>query len=225
MRLRTSAFALCLLASPSHAQPTVCSTDSGGAVETCIANVLRIPAADRVVCARSEAESNAAAESRLASDEQDKAAARVRVAEARLEDSEQAVPADHPDLDENFDAARSRTAAEKTLERQPRVSAAAPTCSETAPGTPPVNKQDTVEITFDAPDHCLQALQRSLEGELRIAVQIVGRQDLRRATARLVNVATVIEHGLSTARGRATLDDPQGMVFDDDTVVVHLQCR
>ncbi len=224
MRLPASACALCLLASLSQAQPTVCATDSTGA-ETCIANVLRIPAADHVVCARSQEESAAATQARVESDERDEAAARVRVAEARMQDSEQAVPADHTDLDESFDAARSRTSAAKTLQREPRVSAATPACSVTAPDAAPINKQDGIEITFDAPDRCLQALERSLDGELPIAVQIVGRQDLRPATARLVDVATVIERGLSAARARATLDDPQGLVLDDDTVVVRLQCR
>jgi hypothetical protein len=215
------AFALSLLVAPSHAQQTACSTDTSGSVETCVANVLRIPAADPLACMRRQ-ESEAAADSQRAADKQDKAAARARVAEARMEDAEQADPPIHTDLEESFDAARSRVAEDK---REPRVSETSSACTHSRLNAAPTSGQDTVEITFDAPDHCLESLLRSLQGNLPIAVQIVGQQDLREATARLINVATFIQHGSSSARARAALSNPTGLVLDDDTVVVRLQCR
>lgn len=218
-----TACALCLLASPSHAQETACSTDSSGGVETCVANVVRIPAANRLACTRTQ-ESEVASNAERASAERDKAAARQRVAEARMDDAEEAVPADHTDLEESFDAARSRVAAEESLDRAPLV-AATPGCTTAAPDAASVNRQDTVEITFDAPEHCLQTLQRSLEGDQPIAVQIVGRHNLRDATARLIDVETFIEFGVSSARARAALSNPTGLELNDDTVVVRLQCR
>ena len=72
---------------------------------------------------------------------------------------------------------------------------------------------------------CLQTLQRSLEGDQPIAVQIVGRHNLRDATARLIDVETFIEFGVSSARARAALSNPTGLELNDDTVVVRLQCR
>ena len=215
------AIGLSLVAPLSLAQADACTAEAG--VVTCIGSVLRIPQQDRVSC-ESGPDSPAALVEQLQSDQRDEAAARVRLAEARMEDAERVIPEDHTDLEQNFEAARSHVSSDKQLDRDLQL-ASRTRCSDDQSAAELLDDANDIELTFDAPMQCLQSLQRSRGTELSISVDNLGGHALTGATAKLVDVVTVIQDDTtSVARARAQLDAPTVSVLEGDSAVVHFAC-
>jgi len=208
----------------AYGQSDVCAVDESDDSELCLASVLRVPLETTAVCDAEEKKARAE-RAELASEERDKQEARVRLVEAWMDDVEKAMPGDHTNLEENFDTARARDAEAIASEKELRVGEASDPCS--AHGAPfmPLTPEDSVEILFRAPAHCLQTLQRARGGNLPVSIERLAAKPSDHAVAQLTEVATLIEGDVSMVQARATVDRPSTAMLDDNQVIVRLQCR
>lgn len=210
-----------LFLSSAHGQTASCATDDRNGSERCLAAVTRVPFNSEPPC-KPDAPG---AGSRSESDKRDEQVAKARLAEARMSDAERPIPDDHTNLEESFDAARTHETEDEALENKLRITPPTVTCPAIDAPLIPLSDLDSVEISFDAPIQCLQTLQDALGGKLAITIESASAAQPTPAAAKLVEVATTIDGTENRVRTRAKIENPGMDLFDDDTVIVRLQCR
>lgn len=213
-----------LLLPAAYGQSDRCAVEESDGSQLCLAEVLRVPLQTNAAC-DSEGKEAIAEREELAAENRDKQAARVRLADARMNDAESTTPGNHTNLEENFTAARARDAETIASEKELRVSEPPDLCAPNGPPLMPLTSEDSVDLAFRAPPSCLRTLQRARGGNLPVVIQSVGSSPPRLLVAHLMEVSTIIEGDTSMVQAQATIDRPSIELLDDDQVFVRLRCN